>query len=122
MIAKDTIEEQIFERAKAKMVLEHAIIGNMERDANTSPSKLAIGSSANNKVGVDKEELDKILKFGAASMFAKASGENENEQLDSLDINEFLKNAEKREETATESSANEAFLNSFKVADFGKFY
>ena len=49
LIAKDTVEEQIFERAKAKMVLEHAIIGNMDA-TGIKPKKNTVGS-----LGVDKE-------------------------------------------------------------------
>ncbi len=115
LIAKDTIEEQIFERAKAKMVLEHAIIGNLDATGAQKQSKSSVG-----KLGVDKEELDKILKFGASNLFKKQGDEKEKElqSLEKMDITEFLKNAEKQEET-TELSANDAFLNQFKVADFG---
>ena len=109
LIAKDTIEEQIFERAKAKMALEHAIIGNLDATGLAKSKKNAVG-----KLGVDKEELDKILKFGASNLFKK----DDEEAFDKLDIMDFLKNAEKREET-TESNINEEFLNQFKVADFG---
>lgn len=113
LIAKDTVEEQIFERAKAKMVLEHAIIGNMEAGGKKKSGAIA-------KVGVDKEELDKILKFGASNMFKKSEEENgEEDKLEAMDIVEFLKTAEKTEEETTEASINDAFLNNFKVADFG---
>lgn len=61
LIAKDTIEEQIFERAKAKMVLEHAIIGNMDATGIQQKGK----KSTVGKLGVDREELDNLLKFGA---------------------------------------------------------
>lgn len=112
LIAKDTIEEQIFESAKAKMALEHAIIGNL--DATGVPKSSSSKKSKVGKLGVDKDELDRILKFGASNLFKK---ENE-DAFDQLDIIQFLQNAEKREETETASN-NDAFLNQFKVADFG---
>ena len=111
LIAKDTIEEQIFERAKSKMVLEHAIIGNIDASGSLK-KKDSVG-----KMGVSKEELDKILKFGASNLFKK-DDDGDSASFDKFDINEFLKNAEKKEET-TETTKNEAFLNQFKVADFG---
>jgi chromodomain-helicase-DNA-binding protein 1 len=120
LIAKDTVEEQIFERAKAKMVLEHAIIGNLDASGLQKQQQKSKKSAALSKLGVDKEELDKILKFGASNMFKKLDEEKDSEiqKLETMDINDFLASAEKREETG-ESSANEDFLNSFKVADFG---
>lgn len=74
-------------------------------------------------MGVDKEELTKILKFGAQNMFKK---HNESMLVDSatapFDITEFLRNAEKHEEGAGEESvtASQSFLDQFKVADFGE--
>ena len=116
LIAKDTVEEQIFERAKAKMVLEHAIIGNLDASGMQKQKK----SAAVSKLGVDKEELDKILKFGAQNMFKRLDDEKDTEmqKLESMNINDFLANAERREETI-EASVNDDFLNQFKVADFG---
>jgi hypothetical protein len=107
------------------MVLEHAIIGNLDATGKSSKkSKSTVG-----KLGVDKEELDRILRFGAQSMFKKLdeqrkenpSGDAELQRMEAMDIADFLAGAEKQVEDAeTENvSANEAFLNQFKVADFG---
>ncbi|KAI3643904.1 hypothetical protein MP228_010068 [Amoeboaphelidium protococcarum] len=121
LISKDTIEEQIFERAKSKMVLEHAIIGKMETGASTGQQKKQLKSSTVGNLGVDKEELDKILKFGAQNLFKKDLEDMEQQQqqsFESLNILDFLNNAEKREESA-QSSVSDDFMNQFKVADFG---
>ena len=52
-------EEDILERAKQKMVLDHLVIGRMDTTSNIFSSKRM------NKQGVfDKEDINTILKFG----------------------------------------------------------
>lgn len=112
LIAKDTIEEQIFERAKAKMVLEHAIIGNMDATGIQQKGK----KSTVGKLGVDREDLDNLLKFGAQNLFKK----DDDDTFEKLNIMDFLNSAEKREETDGDvTTANQLFMSQFNVADFG---
>eukprot|EP00178_Gracilaria_changii_P010626 TRINITY_DN308_c0_g1_i1.p1 TRINITY_DN308_c0_g1~~TRINITY_DN308_c0_g1_i1.p1 ORF type:complete len:1214 (-),score=215.65 TRINITY_DN308_c0_g1_i1:11784-15425(-) len=63
LLSKDTVEEDILERAKRKRVLEHVVIHGVEG-----------GNKADGKepdIAFKKEELSAILRFGAERLFAK---------------------------------------------------
>ncbi|EFA77354.1 chromo domain-containing protein [Heterostelium album PN500] len=105
LVSKSTIEEEILERAKQKMVLDHLVIQSMEKSSTKTTSSNVF----------NKEELDAILKFGAEDLF-KEGDENSN-TMQEMDIDEILSRAEQRESTG-ESTAGEELLNSFKVANF----
>lgn len=73
LLAGETVEEDILERAKRKRVLEHVVIHGVEG-----------GNNAEGKEGdmtFKKEELSAILRFGAEKLFAKdritGSGQDE---------------------------------------------
>ncbi|KAG0322737.1 hypothetical protein BG000_002812, partial [Podila horticola] len=61
-VSKDTIEEDIIERAKRKMVLEYCIIKQMD---TSGLEILQQKKAAETSTGFSKEELTAILKFGA---------------------------------------------------------
>ncbi|EGG17186.1 chromo domain-containing protein [Cavenderia fasciculata] len=111
LVTKKTVEEDILERAKQKMVLDHLVIQSM--DTKSSSSKSA--GSAPSQV-FNKEELDAILKFGAEDLF-KESDDAAQQQQPEMDIDEILSRAEQRSES-NELTAGEELLNSFRVANF----
>lgn len=119
LVSKNSIEEDIVERAKQKMVLDHLVIQRMDTTGRT-----VLNKTSNSSMPYSKEEINSILKFGAEELFKEkeaASGavekEDEREELQAYDIDEILKRAETREETS-HLSASEELLSQFKVANF----
>lgn len=121
LLTKDTVEEDVLERAKRKMVLEYAVIHQMD----TSGTNFAPKTAAQKNQNFSKEELSAILKFGAQSMF-KSSGneaeEGQQKKLDEMDLDAILSNAEAHEtevDPTGASSGGEGFLQQFaQVQDF----
>ncbi|KAG9088716.1 hypothetical protein FS749_001947 [Ceratobasidium sp. UAMH 11750] len=109
-VSKGTVEEDVLERAKRKMVLEYAIINQLD----TTQSHLG-PKPASAKADFSKEELSAILKFGAQNMF-KADELQLNKQLDEMDLDDILNHAEAHEtvtaggDAAVSSLGGEAFL------------
>lgn len=107
-VSKDTVEEQILERARKKMILEYAIISL----GITDPS------SGKKQAEPNGGELSEILKFGAGNMF-KA---NENQKkLEDLNLDDVLINAEDHVTTPDLGESNlgsDEFLKQFEVTDY----
>lgn len=105
-VSKNTVEEQVLERARKKMILEYAII--------------SLGVTDTNKVKAEPStsELSEILKFGAGNMF-KA---NENQKkLEDLNLDDVLDHAEDHITTPDLGESNlggEEFLKQFEVTDY----
>ncbi|XP_044301011.1 chromodomain-helicase-DNA-binding protein 2 isoform X5 [Varanus komodoensis] len=112
LVTKGTVEEEIIERAKKKMVLDHLVIQRMD---TTGRTVLDNSSGRSNSNPFNKEELTAILKFGAEDLFKEAEGEESEPQ--EMDIEEILRLAETRENEAS-SSATDELLSQFKVANF----
>ena len=108
LIAKDTIDEEIIERARRKRILEFCLINNL--DAST------LGIKKGPKVGktdFTREELNSILKFGAKNMFTDTKPEE-------VDLDKILSTAEKLDTEILEqgtSHVGDEFLSQFKVQD-----
>uniref|UniRef100_A0A7N9B1V6 Chromodomain helicase DNA binding protein 2 n=1 Tax=Mastacembelus armatus TaxID=205130 RepID=A0A7N9B1V6_9TELE len=112
LVTKGTVEEDIIERAKKKMVLDHLVIQRMD---TTGRTVLDSNSGTTNSNPFNKEELTAILKFGAEDLFKEAEGEESEPQ--EMDIDEILRLAETRESDQG-SSATDELLSQFKVANF----
>ncbi|XP_063781800.1 chromodomain-helicase-DNA-binding protein 2 isoform X2 [Pseudophryne corroboree] len=112
LVTKGTVEEEIIERAKKKMVLDHLVIQRMD---TTGRTVLENNSGSTNSNPFNKDELAAILKFGAADLFKEPEGEESEPQ--ELDIDEILRLAETRENEPS-SSATDELLSQFKVANF----
>ncbi|CAB3408740.1 unnamed protein product [Caenorhabditis bovis] len=110
LVTKGSVEEEIVERAKQKLVLDHLVIQRMDTTGKTILSKPTNCSS----VPFDKQELTAILKFGAAELFKEKEGE---EQEPEVDIDRILMGAETREAEDDMLKENE-LLSSFKYANF----
>uniref|UniRef100_A0A671X663 Chromodomain helicase DNA binding protein 2 n=1 Tax=Sparus aurata TaxID=8175 RepID=A0A671X663_SPAAU len=112
LVTKGTVEEDIIERAKKKMVLDHLVIQRMD---TTGRTVLDSNSRNTNSNPFNKEELTAILKFGAEELFKEPEGEESEPQ--EMDIEEILRLAETRESDQG-SSATDELLSQFKVANF----
>ncbi|KAJ8334039.1 hypothetical protein SKAU_G00413580 [Synaphobranchus kaupii] len=112
LVTKGTVEEDIIERAKKKMVLDHLVIQRMD---TTGRTVLDNNSGNSNSNPFNKEELTAILKFGAEDLFKEAEGEESEPQ--EMDIDEILRLAETRESDLG-TNATDDLLSQFKVANF----
>ncbi|XP_051540952.1 chromodomain-helicase-DNA-binding protein 1-like isoform X1 [Myxocyprinus asiaticus] len=113
LVTKGSVEEEIIERAKKKMVLDHLVIQRMD---TTGKTVLHTGSAPSSSTPFNKEELSAILKFGAEELFKEQEGEEQEPQ--EMDIDEILKRAETRENDPAPSTVGEELLSQFKVANF----
>lgn len=127
LVTKGSVEEDIIERAKRKMVLDHLVIQRMDTSGKTILSKNVTGnqggslesaSKTNNSTPFNKEELASILKFGAEELFKESENGAEAGEEPQCDIDEILKRAETRNEDDVPQSMGDELLNSFKVASF----
>ncbi|XP_051539181.1 chromodomain-helicase-DNA-binding protein 1 isoform X2 [Myxocyprinus asiaticus] len=113
LVTKGSVEEEIIERAKKKMVLDHLVIQRMD---TTGKTVLHTGAAPSSSTPFNKEELSAILKFGAEELFKEQEGEEQEPQ--EMDIDEILKRAETRENDPGPSNVGEELLSQFKVANF----
>uniref|UniRef100_A0A672QFU5 Uncharacterized protein n=1 Tax=Sinocyclocheilus grahami TaxID=75366 RepID=A0A672QFU5_SINGR len=113
LVTKGSVEEEIIERAKKKMVLDHLVIQRMD---TTGKTVLDTGAAPSSSTPFNKEELSAILKFGAEELFKESEGEELEPQ--EMDIDEILKRAETRENDPGPSTVGEELLSQFKVANF----
>lgn len=114
LVTARSVEEQIVERAKQKMVLDHLVIQRMDTTGRTVLDRGSSGSS--NNTPFNKDDLSAILKFGAEELF---KDEQENDEELVCDIDEILRRAETRNEDP-EMPADD-LLSAFKVASIAAF-
>jgi len=118
-VTSGSVEENILERAKQKMVLDHVVIQRMD----TSGRMVLDPRSGNQGAKLfGKDELSAILRFGAEKLFkdeevADAAGEG-GAQAAEEDIDDILARAEKVENNTAGSAAGGAsdLLNQFSYA------
>lgn len=65
-MTKNSVEEEIVERAKQKMVLDHLVIQRMDTTGRTVLDKKGASTTT---TPFNKEDLTAILKFGAEELF-----------------------------------------------------
>jgi chromodomain-helicase-DNA-binding protein 1 len=109
LVSKDTIEEDVLERARRKMILEYAII-------NLGVTDKAKGKKSDSTFS--SEELSAIIKSGASNMF-KAN--DNQEKLENMNIDDVLEHAEDHDTTENIGGAQlggEDFLRQFEIADY----
>ncbi|ORE20364.1 hypothetical protein BCV71DRAFT_254269 [Rhizopus microsporus] len=120
-VSKGTMEEDIIERAKRKMVLEYCIIKQMDTSGYSllAEHSLKTASGKNRDLPFKNQELSAILKFGAKNMF---QANEHTEQLNDMDLDDILARAEQTE-TINEGDGtalgSDDFLAQFKITDYG---
>lgn len=108
LVAKDTVEEEVLERARKKMILEYAIISLGVTDGNKFTKKNEPNAG----------ELSEILKFGAGNMFAAKDNQK---KLEDLNLDDVLNHAEDHVTTPDLGESHlggEEFLKQFEVTDY----
>ncbi|KAG9136261.1 hypothetical protein Leryth_003850 [Lithospermum erythrorhizon] len=112
-VTSKSVEEDILERAKKKMVLDHLVIQKLNAEGRLE-KKEAKKSNA-----FDKNELSAILRFGAEELFNEERNDEENKKrLLSINIDEILERAEKVEDKESDAEEAHELLGAFKVANF----
>ncbi|KAL2973168.1 hypothetical protein AAZX31_14G032700 [Glycine max] len=113
-VTSKSVEEDILERAKKKMVLDHLVIQKLNAEGRLEKKEAKKGGSY-----FDKNELSAILRFGAEELFKEERNDEESKkQLLSMNIDEILERAEKVEEKEADGEQGNALLGAFKVANF----
>ncbi|KAJ4969882.1 hypothetical protein NE237_002981 [Protea cynaroides] len=113
-VTNKSVEEDILERAKKKMVLDHLVIQKLNAEGRLEKKETKKGASM-----FDKNELSAILRFGAEELFKEEKNDEESKKrLLSMDIDEILERAEKVEEKGAEEEQGNELLSAFKVANF----
>ncbi|KAF8112794.1 hypothetical protein N665_0061s0003 [Sinapis alba] len=111
-VTSKSVEEEILERAKRKMVLDHLVIQKLNAEGRLEKRETKKGAN------FDKNELSAILRFGAEELFKEDKNDEESKKrLLSMDIDEILERAEQVEEKDAGESEHE-LLGAFKVANF----
>lgn len=102
LVSAGTVEEEILERAKRKMVLDHLVIQQLRRPVSDS----------------DANSVQAILKFGAQALF---SGQTPAPSAAAVDLDALLvaKEQPTGDAPSEESGDNAAFLSQFRIADLG---
>lgn len=151
LVTKDTVEEKILERAKAKMVLDTLVVQGLNKRQTPTPTggDPTIGAAAATSAegsshlvrgfGFSREELTKILKFGATKLWrskhatdgacistaapsASFNDPNTNHNNNSMvvDLDKILAEAEEQEPSSeTASGVADELLSSFtNISDF----
>ena len=101
-LTSGSVEEDILQRAKQKMVLDHLVIQRMD----TSGRTVLDASGANTaKKMFGKDELAAILRFGAEELFKE--DEHKREQKQDQMLNEDLESILARAEVGPPASITE---------------
>ncbi|KAH0284357.1 SNF2 family DNA-dependent chromodomain-containing ATPase, partial [Aureobasidium sp. EXF-3399] len=118
-VSKDTVEEEVLERARNKLILEHITIHQAmtEKEAKALRSKLdSAGVSTAEPVAHD--DLSRILKRRGQKMFEQSGNQK---KLEELDIDAVLENAEIHQTEQAgggiTASGGADFLKSFEYTD-----
>ncbi|KAJ6984629.1 protein CHROMATIN REMODELING 5-like isoform X2 [Populus alba x Populus x berolinensis] len=115
-VTSKSVEEDILERAKKKMVLDHLVIQKLNAEGRLEKKETKKGSY------FDKNELSSILRFGAEELFKEDRNDEESKKrLLSMDIDEILERAEKVEEKEVGGEQGNELLGAFKAND-GSFW
>lgn len=116
LVTARSVEEEIVERAKQKMVLDHLVIQRMDTTGRTVLDKNS-GGAKNNSTPFNKDDLSAILKFGAEELF-KDDQDGEGDDM-ICDIDDILRRAELRNDDP--AMVGDDLLSAFKVASFAAF-
>ncbi|EME50139.1 hypothetical protein DOTSEDRAFT_68860 [Dothistroma septosporum NZE10] len=117
-VSKDTVEEEVLERARNKLMLEFITIqrGVTDKDARDLGERMnRVGASTAEPTSSD--DISQILKKRGQKMFEQSGNQR---KLEELDIDAVLENAEEHKTEQPEgmtTDGGEEFLRSFEYTD-----
>jgi chromodomain-helicase-DNA-binding protein 1 len=112
LVSKDTVEEEILERARNKLMLEYLTIQQGVTDKETQARRNALVGEPGNS-----SEISRILKKRGQKMFDQTDNQK---KLEELDLDSMLEKAEDykvEQPEGTEADGGEEFLRSFDFVD-----
>lgn len=117
LVSKETVEEEILERARNKLMLEYITIqrGVTDKERNELRQKAAKAGKIDDPKS--SEDISRILKRRGQKMFEQSGNQK---KLEELDIDSVLENAEEHRTEAPEglvADGGEEFLRSFEYTD-----
>ena len=118
LVSKETVEEEVLERARNKLMLEFITIqrGVTDKDAKELSNKLTrVGKGVAEPTSA--EDISRILKRRSEKMFLQSGNQK---KLEELDIDSVLESAEEHQTEQPEGIAadgGEEFLRSFEYMD-----
>lgn len=115
LVSKDTIEEEVIERARNKLLLEFITIqrGVTDKEASEMQNKMARAVNEPNSM----DDISRILKRRGQKMFEQTDNQK---KLEQLDIDSVLANAELHQTEEAEqiqADGGEEFLKAFDFVD-----
>jgi chromodomain-helicase-DNA-binding protein 1 len=118
MVSKDTVEEEVIERARNKLLLEFITIqrGVTDKEASEIQSKMSRGGASVGEPN-STDDISRILKRRGQRMFEQTGNQ---EKLEQLDIDSVLANAELHQTEQSEgiqADGGEEFLKAFDFVD-----
>lgn len=122
LVAKQSVEEDILERAKRKLVMSEAVISGMD-----TSSVLQIDTRSSKATQFSTGELHSILQFGASELFKEDPEEDDaaaiekiasGVDLDALLVRPSHDTAKNDEDLTGMASDQSGLLSSFNVTDF----
>lgn len=121
LVSRDTVEEEILERARNKLMLEYLTIRYQHKtqDPKNNVSEADLNSKGyNTKVPAESAEIQRLIKKRSQKMFEKNDKQKE---LEELDIDAVIADAEIHETTQAkglgEGAADDEFLKQFQYTD-----
>ncbi|KAK4508468.1 hypothetical protein PRZ48_002207 [Zasmidium cellare] len=120
LVSKDTVEEEVLERARNKLMLEFITIqrGVTDKDARELGDRMArVGANTVDPGHSSSDDISRILKKRGQRMFEQSGNQR---KLEELDIDAVLENAEEHKTEQPEgmtTDGGEEFLRSFEYTD-----
>jgi chromodomain-helicase-DNA-binding protein 1 len=122
LVSKDTVEEEVLERARNKLILEYFAIASAEGDADSKKNFKKISEEMksrgrNPEEPSSAEDINNILKKRGQKMFEQSGNQK---RLEELDIDAVLENAEEHSTEQPEGLTSEGgmdFLKTFEYTD-----
>ncbi|KAJ5246886.1 Chromodomain helicase hrp3 [Penicillium chermesinum] len=116
LVSKDTIEEEVIERARNKLLLEFITIqrGVTDKEASEMQNKMSRVLGEPNST----DDISRILKRRGQKMFEQTGNQK---KLEQIDIDSVLANAELHQTEESEqiqADGGEEFLKAFDFVDF----
>ena len=118
LVSKDTVEEEVIERARNKLLLEFITIqrGVTDKEASELQSKMVRGGISVGEPN-STDDISRILKRRGQKMFEQSGNQA---KLEQLDIDSVLENAELHQTEQAEgiqADGGEEFLKAFDFVD-----
>jgi chromodomain-helicase-DNA-binding protein 1 len=118
LVSKETVEEEILERARNKLMLEFVTIqrGVTDKEAQEIGDKFARAGRVAHEP-TSSEDISRILKRRGQKMFEQSGNQK---KLEELDIDSVLANAEEHQTEqpdGLEADGGEEFLKNFEYVD-----